>query len=62
MKKKIRKKLSLSRETLRSLEDEASLKGAVGGTDSEGTRCRTDCGSCPPSACHPSECPDTCCC
>jgi len=61
MRKQIARKLSLSRETLRSLQDGSELKAAVGGTDSEGTRCRTVCGSCPPSACHPTLCVDTTC-
>jgi|1185.fasta_scaffold1637434_1 hypothetical protein len=60
MRKQIRRKLSLNRETLRSLQDGSALRAVVGGTDSEGTQCRTACGSCPPSACHPSLCPDTC--
>ncbi|MBW8874527.1 MAG: hypothetical protein JF614_06150 [Acidobacteria bacterium] len=51
MKKQIRKKLSLSRETLRGLE-EGSFKDAVGGATAQ----RTVCGSCPPSACHPTLC------
>ena len=51
MKKQIRKKLSLSRETLRGLE-EGSFKDAVGGATGQ----RTACGSCPPSACHPTLC------
>jgi natural product precursor len=55
MKKQRMKKLSLNRETLRSLEEEESLRAVVGGT-STGTRCRTDCGSCPASACYPTLC------
>ncbi|MEA2602276.1 MAG: hypothetical protein QOF89_3268 [Acidobacteriota bacterium] len=55
MKKQRMKKLSLNRETLLGLEEEASLRAAVGGT-STGTRCRTECGSCPASACHPTLC------
>jgi hypothetical protein len=57
MKKQIRKKLSLNRETLRSLEED--LRAVVGGT-SAGSDCRSFCGSCPPSACHPSACDETC--
>jgi hypothetical protein len=63
MKKQIRKKLSLNRETLLSLQDGSALRVAVGGTAaSDDTGCRSNCGSCPPSACHPSACDETCCC
>lgn len=55
------KKMSLHRETLRQLE-EPSLRHPIGGTDSFGTQCRTDCGSCPASACHPSACTESWCC
>jgi hypothetical protein len=56
------KKMTIHRETLRLLED-AGLERLAGGTlGSEGTDCRTACGSCPASACHPSACDETCCC
>lgn len=62
MKKRVPgKKMMIHRETLRLLED-ASLARLAGGTDSDGTQCRTACGSCPASACHPSACDETCCC
>jgi hypothetical protein len=50
MKKKA-KKMTLSRETLRNLEDSA-LQEPAGAA----TRERTECGSCPASACHPTFC------
>ncbi|HSS51784.1 MAG TPA: class I lanthipeptide [Thermoanaerobaculia bacterium] len=52
MKKQITKKLSLNRETLRGLE-EGSFKAAVGGA----TAPRTNCASCPASACGATRCP-----
>ena len=55
MKKKA-KKIALNKETLRLLED-ANLMHAEGGA----TEMRTECGSCPPSACHPTLCPFTAC-
>ncbi|HKI03853.1 MAG TPA: hypothetical protein VKK31_17870 [Thermoanaerobaculia bacterium] len=55
MKKTKSKKITLSRETLRLLED-PSLERVVGGE----TRLRTECGSCPASACHPSFCDTFC--
>jgi hypothetical protein len=59
MKKQIRKRLSLHRETLRGLEEE-NLGEAVGGV-SANTGCRSNCGSCPASACAPTRCPNTVC-
>lgn len=55
MKKKPRK-IALNRETLRLLEN-ANLMQAEGGA----TQMRTECGSCPPSECHPTLCPFTAC-
>lgn len=55
MKKKL-KKIALSRETLRLLEN-TNLMEAEGGA----TQMRTECGSCPASACHPTFCPFTTC-
>jgi len=55
MKKKIQK-MTLNRETLRLLESPL-LTRAEGGA----TELRTECGSCPASACHPTFCPDTFC-
>lgn len=55
MKKKVQK-MTLNRETLRLLES-PSLTLAEGGA----TRMRTECGSCPASACHPTACPFTVC-
>jgi hypothetical protein len=54
MKKKIQK-MTLNKETLRLLED-PSLTLVEGGA----TRLRTECGSCPASACHPSFCETFC--
>lgn len=51
MKKKAHK-MTLNKETLRLLED-PSLTLAEGGA----TQMRTECGSCPASACHPTFCP-----
>jgi hypothetical protein len=53
--KKKPQKLTLSKETLRFLED-PSLTLVEGGA----TRLRTECGSCPASACHPSFCETFC--
>ncbi|HEV2856260.1 MAG TPA: class I lanthipeptide [Thermoanaerobaculia bacterium] len=50
MKKKA-KKMTLNKETLRLLE-EGRLEQVEGGA----TQLRTECGSCPASACHPSFC------
>lgn len=50
MKKRTRK-ISLHRETVRRLA-EPDLDGLFGGA----TRLRTECGSCPASACHPTLC------
>lgn len=50
MKKKL-KKIALHRETLRMLEN-VDLSHAGGGFSA-----RTECGSCPASACHPTLCP-----
>jgi hypothetical protein len=50
------KKMTLNRETLRQLE-ESRLREVDGGT---ATRLRTECGSCPASACHPSFCDTFC--
>jgi hypothetical protein len=55
MKKKL-KKVTLNRETLRLLEN-VNLMQAEGGA----TQMRTECGSCPASACHPTFCPFTTC-
>lgn len=51
MKKKTQK-MQLHKETLRLLED-PSLVRVEGGA----TQLRTECGSCPASACHPTACP-----
>ena len=51
MKKRITKKLSLNRETLRGLE-EWSFKEVVGGA----TTPKTNCASCPASACGATRC------
>jgi hypothetical protein len=57
MKKQLKtKKMTLNRETLRLLED-TNLTQAEGGV---ATRLRTECGSCPASACHPSFCDTFC--
>ena len=57
MKKQLKaRKMMLSRETLRSLE-ETNLTWVDGGV---ATRLRTECGSCPASACHPSFCDTFC--
>lgn len=57
MKKKIQtKKMMLHRETLRLLEETDLSKAVLGGA----TRLRTECGSCPASACHPSFCDTFC--
>jgi hypothetical protein len=45
------RKMTLNRETLQLLE-EASFQQVQGGA----TQMRTECGSCPASACHPSFC------
>jgi hypothetical protein len=50
-KKLVVKKMALNRETLRLLED-STLTQVEGGA----TQLRTECGSCPASACHPSFC------
>jgi hypothetical protein len=50
MKRKIHK-LGLSKETLRDLQEQV-LENAAGGA----TQMRTECGSCPASACHPTFC------
>jgi hypothetical protein len=50
------KKMMLSKETLCSLED-TNLAQVYGGVE---TRLRTECGSCPASACHPSFCDTFC--
>jgi hypothetical protein len=50
------RKMMLSKETLRSLE-ETNLTQVYGGV---ATRLRTECGSCPASACHPSFCDTFC--
>lgn len=51
MKKRKARKVELSRETLRHLQ-EGDLGEIAGGA----TRLRTECGSCPASACHPTFC------
>jgi hypothetical protein len=52
MKKQLKtRKMTLNKETLRLLE-ETRLREAEGGA----TQLRTECGSCPASACHPSFC------
>ena len=56
MKRKTVRKLELARETLRHLQKTALEK--VGGAD--GTWLRTECGSCPASECHPTECSPPC--
>jgi hypothetical protein len=55
MKKRKLKKIALNRETLRMLENVDLPR--VGG----GYSVRTECGSCPASACHPTFCPFTTC-
>jgi hypothetical protein len=51
MKKKPTKRIALHRETLRILEEPGLLQVEGGATNQ-----RTVCGSCPPSACHPTLC------
>ena len=50
--KKRSQKISLHRETVRRLSDSDLGTDLAGGA----TRLRTECGSCPASACHPTFC------
>jgi hypothetical protein len=50
--KKRNGKISLHRETVRRLSENDLDSGLAGGA----TRLRTECGSCPASACHPTLC------
>jgi hypothetical protein len=57
MRKRIKpRKMTLNKETLRILEEVDLVHPVVGGA----TRLRTECGSCPASACHPSFCDTFC--
>ncbi|HEV7667487.1 MAG TPA: hypothetical protein VGS22_03105 [Thermoanaerobaculia bacterium] len=51
--KKRNRKMSLHRETVRRLSANDLDVGLAGGV---ATRLRTECGSCPASACHPTFC------
>lgn len=53
MKKQVKtRKMTLHRETLRLLEADLPSTLVRGGV----TEWRTECGSCPPSECHPTMC------
>jgi hypothetical protein len=47
------RKMSLHKETLRLLETDFTGMFVRGGV----TEVRSECGSCPPSECHPTMCP-----